>query len=52
MRPAGAPSVVTGFEQLATPITFRTRRNFAAFWQGKLEKFRGGVQAAGFRPGD
>ena len=46
------PAVVEGFQRLATPITYRGRSDFAAFWQAELEKFRAIVQAAGIRPGD
>jgi tripartite-type tricarboxylate transporter receptor subunit TctC len=51
-RALRAPSVVEGFQRLATPIVFRNQRDFAAFWASELEKFRGIVQAAGIRPGD
>ena len=51
-RALRAPSVIQGFERLATPIVFRNQRDFGVFWQGELEKFRGIVQAAGLRPGD
>lgn len=51
-RALRAPAVIEGFQRLATPIVFRNQRDFAAFWQAELEKFRGIVQAAGIRPGD
>lgn len=51
-RALRAPAVIEGFRRLATPIVFRNQRDFAAFWQSELEKFRGIVQAAGIRPGD
>lgn len=51
-RALRAPSVIQGFERLATPIVFRNQRDFGAFWLAELEKFRGIVQAAGLRPGD
>jgi tripartite-type tricarboxylate transporter receptor subunit TctC len=51
-RALRAPAVVEGFERLATPITFRGQRDFAAFQQAELEKFRAVVQGAGLRPGD
>jgi len=43
---------VEGFERLSTPITFRGRSDFAAFWAAELEKYRVIVQSAGVRPGD
>jgi tripartite-type tricarboxylate transporter receptor subunit TctC len=51
-RALRAPSVVEGFERLSTPITFRGRSDFAAFWAAELEKYRVIVQSAGVRPGD
>ncbi|MEI6161122.1 MAG: tripartite tricarboxylate transporter substrate binding protein [Roseococcus sp.] len=51
-RALRAPAVIEGFQRLATPIIFRNQRDFAAFWNAELEKFRGIVQAAGIRPGD
>ncbi|MBX9752145.1 MAG: tripartite tricarboxylate transporter substrate binding protein [Roseococcus sp.] len=51
-RALRSPAVIEGFQRLATPIIFRNQRDFAAFWQAELEKFRGIVQAAGIRPGD
>ena len=51
-RALQARPVIEGFERLATPITFRGQRDFAAFQAAELEKFRAVVQAAGVRPGD
>lgn len=51
-RAMEAPAVAEGFGRLATPILFRPREAFAAFWAAELEKFRGIVEGAGLRPGD
>ena len=51
-RALRATAVVEGFERIATPITFRGQRAFAAFQEAELEKFRTVVQATGLRPGD
>jgi tripartite-type tricarboxylate transporter receptor subunit TctC len=51
-RALQARPVVEGFERIATPITFRGQRDFAAFQAAEVEKFRSVVQAAGIRPGD
>jgi tripartite-type tricarboxylate transporter receptor subunit TctC len=51
-RALRAAAVVEGFARLATPILYRDRAAFAAFWARELESFRGIVQAAGLRPGD
>ncbi len=51
-RALAAPAVVEGFARLATPITFRGQRDFAALQQAELEKFRAVIEAAGLRPGD
>lgn len=47
-----APATIEGFARIATPITFRGQRDFAAFQQAELAKFRAVVEAAGIRPGD
>ncbi len=51
-RALTVPAVVEGFQRIATPITFRGQRDFAAFQQAELAKFQAVVQAAGVRPGD
>ena len=51
-RALRAAPVIEGFERIATPITFRGQRNFAAFQAAELEKFRAVVAAAGLKPGD
>jgi tripartite-type tricarboxylate transporter receptor subunit TctC len=51
-RALQAAPVIQGFERLATPITFRGQRDFAAFQQAELEKYRAVVAAAGLKPGD
>lgn len=47
-----APAVAEGFGRLFTPITFLSQREFAAFQDAEIEKFRAVVQATGVRSGD
>lgn len=47
-----APSVVSGFERLATPIVYRDVTAFRTFRDDEFGKFESVIREAGLRPGD
>ena len=47
-----SPSVVAGFERLATPIVYRDAAAFRSFRDAEFRKFESVIREAGLRPGD